>query len=79
MQQHGGAFYPLALGIPVLDPDRKLCLGDLRKHSLLPKATVCLLYRNEQKGGVITYSRIRRCGYYIQINKDTGFVVHSLD
>lgn len=56
-------------------------MGDLipnwRKHSLLPKAPVCLLYRNAQRRGLITYSPLRGCGRYIQINKDTGSTVHS--
>lgn len=52
-------------------------LGCLLGKPWQPRNSVYLLYRGEQRGGVITNSWTRRWGYHEQMNKGAAFTVHS--
>lgn len=51
-------------------------LGTQMQKLQYPRSSVCLLYRVENSGGIIAYSWTSRW-YYMQINKQTGFMACS--
>lgn len=47
-------------------------VGLSARETSVPGSSLCLLYRVEQRGGVIAYCSTRKRGYYIQRNKEVG-------